>query len=158
MSAEVNYAKTEEHPARAVELFKVMMRHEFAIKEIGYCRAAGNQYASVDWDRFANECLGAAFFDAITGAGKADTLIETPPKRQIADRSGHLSWELTGPVSNIQELIGSLRRVRNNLFHGGKSCDPDRDRNDALVRNALAVIHDILLHDQDLRMMFEGKY
>lgn len=158
MSAEVSYAKTEEHPARAVELFKVMMRLEFAIKEIGYCRPTGNQYALVDWDRFANECLGAAFFDAIKAAGKADTLIEAPPNRQTADGSGHLSWELTGPVSNTQELIGSLRRVRNNLFHGEKSGDPDRDRNDALVRNALTVIHDILMHDQDLRMMFEGKY
>lgn len=158
MIIEVDYAKTEEHPVQAIELFKVMMRLEFAIKEIGYCKTTGNQKASVDWDRFANECLGAVFFDAIKTAGRAVTLIETPPKRQAADGNGHLSWEQTGPVSNIQDLIGSLRRVRNNLFHGGKSGDPDRDRNDALVRNALAVIHDILLHDQDLRMMFEGKY
>jgi hypothetical protein len=158
MSAEVNYAKIEEYPAKADRLFKVMMRLEFALKENGYCRDTNRQAAEVDWDGFANACLGATFFELIKAAGNVNILIQTPPKRQSVDRNGHLSWEPMGAVSNIQELIGSLRRVRNNLFHGGKSGDPDRDRNDALVENALSIVDRILLYDDDLRMMFEGTY
>lgn len=46
--AEVNYSKTDEHPAEADRLFKVMMRLEFALKEIGYCQTAGNQNPEVE--------------------------------------------------------------------------------------------------------------
>lgn len=135
-----------------------MMRLEFALKEIGYCKNAGNQNAEVDWDRFANERLGASFFDAMKAEGNVNVLLETPPKRQIVDDQGYLCWKQVGAVSNIQELVGSIRRVRNNLFHGGKSGDPDKDRNIALVGDALFVIDAILRHDHDLRMMFEGSY
>ena len=155
---EVNYSKTEEHPAGADRLFKVMMRLEFGLKEIGYCQTTRNQNAEVDWDRFANERLGVSFFDAMKAAGNVSILLATPPRRQIVDSKGYLDWEQAGETSNIQELIGSLRRVRNNLFHGGKSGDPDRDRNDALVGNALSLIDAILRHDHDLRAMFEGNY
>ena len=158
VGVEVNYAKTEEHPVGAYRLFKVMMRLEFGLKETGYCRLARKQSAEIDWDRFANERLGESFFDAIKVEGNVNVLLQTPPKRQIADGQGYLSWEQVGPVSNIQELIGSIRRVRNNLFHGGKSGDPDKGRNDALVDNALSVIDAILRHDHDLRMIFEGSY
>ena len=61
----VSYAKVEEQPVGADRLFKVMMRLEFALKEIGFCRSANKQNAEVDWDRFANERLGASFFDAL---------------------------------------------------------------------------------------------
>ena len=54
---EVNYSMTEEHPIGADRLFKVMMRLEFGLKEIGYCKAARNQNAEVDWDRFAMNVL-----------------------------------------------------------------------------------------------------
>jgi hypothetical protein len=154
----VSYAKVEEQPVGADRLFKVMMRLEFALKEIGFCRSANKQNAEVDWDRFANERLGASFFDALKASDDADVLIESPPKRQAVSGTGNLSWEPTGAVSNVQDLMGALRRVRNNLFHGGKSGDPDRDRNDALVANALCVVDAILQRDADLRMIFEGNY
>lgn len=150
----------EQQPVGADRLFKIMMRLEFALKEIGFCRSANNQNAEVqvEWDRFANERLGASFFDAIKVSDGAGVLIESPPKRQVVSGTGDLSWEPTGAVSNVQDLMGALRRVRNNLFHGGKSGDPDRDRNDALVANALCVVDAILKQDADLRMIFEGNY
>ena len=157
-SVQVDYAKIEEHPAGGDRLFKVMMRLEFALKEIGYCRAVRNQAAEVDWDRFANERLGRSFFDEIKASGNASILIQHPPKLQSIDGQGRLDWVEKSAVSSIQELVGSLRRVRNNLFHGGKSGDTDRDRNVSLVRDALFAVEAILLHDDDLRMMFEGNY
>jgi hypothetical protein len=154
----VDYSKIEEHPVGADQLFKIMMRLEFGLKEIGYCQPASGQSAEVAWDRFANERLGTSFFNAMKATGNVKTLLETPPKRQIFDSQGFMAWKQVGEASNIQELIGSLRRVRNNLFHGGKSGDPDKDRNDALVCNSLYLIDAILQHDHDLRMRFEGKY
>ena len=59
--------------------------------------------AEVDWDRFANECLGADFFDAIKDAGNACVPIQSPPKRQTVDGQGYLTWEQTGAVSSVQE-------------------------------------------------------
>lgn len=157
-AAAVNYSKSEEHPIGADRLFKVMMRLEFALKEIGYCKIAGSQNAEVDWDRFANKRLGAPFFDSIRAEDNVKVLLETPPKRQIVGDQGNLCWKPMAAVSNIQELVGSIRRVRNNLFHGGKGGDPDSDRNNAMVSAALFVIDAILRHDHDLRMMFEGRY
>ena len=158
MDTAVDYAKIEEHPAETARLFKVMMRLEFGLKEIGCCRAGGDQKVEVDWDRLANECLGRSFFDAVKAEGNADVLLKAPPQHQIINDEGFLSWEQAGAVSNIRELIGAVRRVRNNLFHGGKHGDPDKDRNDSLICNALAVVDAMLQHDDDLRMMFEGKY
>ena len=157
-NVEVSYKMIDEHPAKADRLFKVMMRLEFALKEKGYCRVKNSQSLQVAWDKFAKECLDSDFFKKINAGGTADVLIKTPPKRQIRDTEGRLTWEESGVVSNTQELIGSLRRVRNNLFHGGKSGDPDRDRNDELVRAALCVIDAILQYNDDLRTIFEGKY
>jgi hypothetical protein len=158
VTVDVNYAKIEEHPAGCDRLLKVMMRLEFALKGIGCCRAVKKQNVKVDWDRFANERLGSAFFDEVEAEGTASVLIQSPPKRQVVDGQGYLNWEQAGAVWNTQELVGSLRRVRNNLFHGGKSGDPDRDRNDALIANALTVLDVILQKDADLRMMFEGNF
>lgn len=155
---EVSYEAIEEWPIGADRMFMVMMRLEFALKEIGYCRRARNGSAEVDWDKFAKERLGAPFFDLICAAGNARTLIHSPPKRQTVDGSGALAWEQTGEVSNVQELLGAMRRVRNNLFHGGKSGDPDGDRNEELIANALSLIDAMLQENSDLQSIFEGKY
>lgn len=154
---QVNYLKIEDIPEQGPQLFKVMMRLEFALKEIGFCRYGNGQSAEVDWDKYSNEELGAEFFEEIEASKEAEVLIGSPPKRQVV-KDGNLSWSTAAAVSNVQELIGSLRRVRNNLFHGGKSGDPDRDRNDALVAGALFVVDQVLLRDDNLRMIFEGKY
>jgi hypothetical protein len=155
---EVRYGKIEDLPVGADRLFKVMMRLEFALKEIGFCRTANSQSAEVDWDRFANDRLGSAFFDEVQASGEASVLVDFPPMRQTVSSEGYLNWEPAGAVSNVQELLGAVRRVRNNLFHGGKSGDPDSNRNVALVGDALRVVDSILQSDDDLRMMFEGNY
>ncbi len=158
VSVKVDYSKIDACPSESDRLFKVMMRLEFALKEIGCGRRGRGQVAEVDWDKFANERLGKKFFDEIKASGKAITLMEQPPKRQVINEQKSLSWEKVGAASNIQDFVGALRRVRNNLFHGGKSGDPDRDRNDALVKDALFAVDAILQYDSELQMMFEGKY
>lgn len=155
---EVDYSKIDEVADDGVRLFKVMMRLEFALKDAGYASSDRRQAAEVEWDRYANEKLGSAFWRKIKGAANAETLIQTPPKRQVVDQSGNLDWEKAGTVSSVQELVGALRRVRNNLFHGGKSGDPDSDRNAKLYVASLYVIDQILKEDDIVRTIFTGNY
>ncbi len=155
---EVDYSKAENFSGQGVKLFKVMMRLEFALKDIGYGAPGRRQAAEVNWEKYTNEKLGVSFWEKIKAAPEVEILIKNPPKRQIIDQHGNLDWEQTGAVLSIQDLIGALRRVRNNLFHGGKSGDPDADRNTRLYAAALFVVDRILLEDDVLQTSFSGTY
>ncbi len=155
---QVDYSKADEVSEDGLRLFKIMMRLEFALKDNGFCVGRSRQIAEVDWDRYTNEKLDGAFWRNIKDAPDAEVLIQNPPKRQIVDRGGSLQWEAVGAVSSVQDLIGAVRRVRNNLFHGGKSGDPDADRNAKLYTAALYVVDQILQDDDVLRTSFTGQY
>lgn len=155
---EVDYSKIDEVIDDGVHLFKVMMRFEFALKDTGYAAPIRQQAAEVQWDRYANEKLGATFWEKIEGAKSAEALIQTTPKRQIVNQDGNLDWKEAGAVSSVQELIGVVKRVRNNLFHGGKSGDPDVERNAVLYTASLYVIDQILKEDEIVRTSFTGQY
>lgn len=154
----IDYSKIDEVTEDGVRLTKILMRLEFALKDAGYVVAGQRQAAEVQWDRYANEKLGSAFWSKIKGATSAAALIEIPPKRQVVDQGGNLAWEEAGAVESVQELVGALRRVRNNLFHGGKSGDPDAERNARLYAASLYIIDQILREDDIVRTIFTGQY
>lgn len=151
----INFRKIDSHPADAVRFFKIMMRLEYALKAIAFARMSRDAL-EICWDRFANERVGAGLFKTIRDSGRANTLIDEPPSHQVIDTSGTLDFRPAGQVQSVQELLAALRRVRNNLFHGGKSGDVDHNRNDALIAEAIYVITEILLADDQLRAKFEG--
>ncbi len=155
--ADVDYSKIDDHPKHAIRLFKVMMRIEFALKDLGFCRQRGNA-VEVAWDEYAAKNISRDFFERVISSGRANVLIADPPKRQTIDPGGSLSWERVGAVSTVQDLLGAVRRVRNNLFHGGKSGDPDGDRNEELICGATYVLDEILRNDDILMTAFSGKY
>ena len=152
----MDYSKIDEIDEAGVRLFKIMMRLEFALKDIGYVRSS-SRHAEVDWNRYANDRLGNDFYIKISRAPEARILFESPPKRQIVD-AGSLGWENVQAAGSAQELIGAMQRVRNNLFHGGKSSDPDPSRNQTLYAAALFVVDQILLQDDGLQTSFTGNY
>ncbi|WP_417809705.1 hypothetical protein [Thioclava sp.] len=154
----IDYSKIDEVSEDGVRLFKVMMRLEFALKDAGYVMAGQRQAAEVQWDRYAKEKLGSAFWSEIKKATSAAALIESPPKRQVVDKGGNLAWEDSGAVRSVQELVGALRRVRNNLFHGGKSGDIDAERNARLYAASFYVIEQILIEDDIVQTIFTGQY
>jgi len=155
---EIDYSKIDEATEDSVRFFKVLMRFEFALKDAGYVASGHRQAAEVQWDRYANQKLGTAFWNEIKGATSAMVLIQTPPKRQVVDQDGNLVWEETGAVTSVQELVGALRRVRNNLFHGGKNGDPDADRNARLYAASLYIIDQILKEDDVIQTSFTGNH
>jgi hypothetical protein len=154
----VDYSKIEEASDGGILLFKVMMRLEFSLKHIGYCHLGSFPTAKVDWDRYVKERLGSTFWNKIQKDPEFQVLIQSPPKKQIVNQDGRLDWEPSAAVMSSQCLIGAVRRVRNNLFHGGKSGDPDVDRNATLYKEALLVIDKILCEDRDLGAIFSGRY
>jgi hypothetical protein len=141
-------------PARGEELMRIVMRFEYSLKETRYGRSI-NGSAEADWDKFANETLKAEFYDCIRKNGVAPTLLTEPPSKQVL-QSGILSWVKCSKLTDVQSLIGAVRRVRNNLVHGGKSGDPDSDRNDAMVSEAIEILLASLRASDDVRFAFEN--
>lgn len=116
---------------------------------------AGNgNSAKADWDKFANK-LGKAFLDEI--AAKIPTLVNTPPKKQVFDGAS-LSWQDTDRVADVQNLFGAVRRVRNNLLHGGNAGDPDHERNEKLIADATIVLECALTACEAIRTLYEGRF
>ncbi|UOA14990.1 hypothetical protein [Sulfitobacter dubius] len=154
----VDYSKIDDVSEVADRLFKVMMRLEFALKDVGFFASGRRAVAEVDWVRFANDQLGADFWQSIKAAEEVQILIHAPPKRQIVDKNGNLFWQSRDKVGSVQELVAALNGVRNNLFHGGKSGDPDGDRNADLIRAALYLVDQILKEDDVLHTSFSETY
>ena len=139
---EIDMTAAYKLPKRGAALLRIFSRFEYALKEINHAAPGKhNGEATVLWDKFANECLGRDFFQYIRKQGIAPTLLSKPPSMQVVD--GALGWKKVPPPGNVQDLFGAVRRVRNNLFHGGKSGDPDADRNAKLVLAALETLRPV---------------
>lgn len=155
----VDFKQAETLPDGAERFFKTFSRFEFALKESGYLPEHGKAFA--DWHAFAGE-LGSAFFAEVQVSTKAGTILRNPPKIQVAvNRS--LEFKSAGRPTNTQELLEAVCRVRNNLFHGGKSGEPDADssdprRNEKLIAEAQWVIELALQRSDTVRFAFEGRY
>lgn len=146
-------------PELACEFLAVFSRYEFALKSTGFAEGDAVQAA---WDRYAGSIATA--FDQITDTevtAAVDYLLTQPPKKQVL-REGKLQWEST-PLDNVpraQQVLTMIRRVRNNLFHGGKFIpaeaggDPHRDQ--LLVQHSLVVLRACLPLDPNVEAAFSN--
>jgi hypothetical protein len=131
-----------------LEFFATFARFEYALKESGHSRVAWHGGVEPNWDSFAKSLDQDV--DKILTAGQY--LLSHPPKRHILSNSV-LDWADTAAGTSLTDLFASVRRVRNNLFHGGKFADGsvnNPDRNRRLLNDALEVIHALLAHPQAL--------
>lgn len=106
----------------AFQFFKLFAQYEYALKVMGYGKAGRNRKnAEADWDRFANEIGRKILVRSDPKLVKAyDYLFKNLPKRQIW-RNNAVEWEIVPDTQrNAQDLFAHIRRVRNNLYHGGK--------------------------------------
>ena len=122
------------------EFLGLFARCEYAMKESSYKQDDGKGRAIAAWDRLASDApswLDAASDPAVAKAIEFLTL--EPPKVQLF-HAGFQSKPLAGNTE-LGRAIQAARRVRNNLFHGGKHPpEPSPGRNEALVRAAIIVI------------------
>lgn len=140
-------------------LIATFMRFEFALKEAGFCPQDGN--ALVEWGRVTKE-LGSTFYENVKQSGRAETLMSNPPKKQVS-RERRLGWEDQDAPANVHELFEAVRRVRNNLLHGGKSGDTESglspaSRKKALVSEAQWAVEQALHQMGKVKNYFEGRY
>ncbi len=125
------------------------LRYEFALKAAGL---AHGEDATPSWDRYANTIdAGLARLNSPELTAAIDYLLTQPPKKQVLD-GGRLQWRDAPPDPNqsrAAQVLLMVRRVRNNLFHGGKFI-PGGDRDQVLVNHALVVLQSCLPLNADV--------
>lgn len=131
------------------EFFAVFCRFEFALKEAGCVRIQGGVVQPAWW-QFAEDAAGWIQVESESVLATAiQVLCEEPPEVQ----TGAQTWEPRGlhGESELEKAVDAARRVRNNLFHGGKHTrhsPPERDKR--LIQASLQLLYGCLKQDRDL--------
>ncbi len=110
----------------AIQLFLLFSRFEYALKRRGFVSVTHGGQVKPDWDRYArendwltNENGLRRPVDSIRD--HVEYLLKVPPKKQVVEEQD-LTWKPDnhdGP-DDLVRVLTLVRRVRNNLFHGGK--------------------------------------
>ena len=72
-----------------------------------------------------------------------------------------MAWDSSSPnnrMSEVEKLLLLIRRVRNNLFHGGKfdiEVHEKRERTTKLLKYGLIILEQCLNTNQDVKYNFE---
>ena len=127
-----------------LEFFLVLSRMEFALKVSGFATGTENS-VTPDWDGYARK-IGDTFSKEVSAEllEASNYYLNTPPQKQVL-RNGGLAWSSTMPTNSaeIDVLLMLVRRVRNNLFHGGKYNAQARNetaRNESLLRYGITIL------------------
>jgi len=143
----------------AFSFFKLFAQCEYALKAMGYGRAANGGMAEADWDRFANEVGVLLLQTNNQDVVKFRTyLLECPPKKQVWV-NGQVEWvDVPNTERSPQILFSHIRRVRNNLYHGGKFYGNwiDPERSGKLISCSLQLLRHLMLNDARLKATIDG--
>ena len=142
MNFEFNQLKLP--PELACEFLGVFARSEYALKVTEF-RNGDEKRVDANWDKFA-KAIAKSFNPDSQGLREAVDYLLTKPPQKLVLKNGNLEFADEPPDKNqseAQQVLLMVRRIRNNLFHGGKflpvpACDPDRDK--LLVEHSLAVL------------------
>lgn len=127
----------------AGKLFRVFSRTEYALKAAGYNN--GDGAAEANWRAFAlavEDLIANPTHQELCEA--IDFFFSAPPKKQVIIE-GVIQWKTSEPTTDSQadKLLIYVRRVRNNLFHGGKFNGHwfEPDRSEPLLRHSLTILN-----------------
>jgi hypothetical protein len=126
---------------------------EYALKQAGYLKEV--VAAEPNWDEFS-EKHDERFWEALSPGTKlaVDYFEADPPKKQI-QVNRKVEWKPSRDKCKTQltRLLWAIRRVRNNLFHGGKfASEPSRDRK--LLEHSIAILNAVLELDPEVSREF----
>lgn len=148
-----------------VRFFALISRFEFGLKVAGFAPQEGE--AKPDWCSFATR------IDAALAAKRAKSpaldeaigyLLEHPPRKQTL-RAGKLLWTSTPEQGGAPTIwiLTLVRRVRNNLFHGGKYTqgshdegNPETARDEKLIRTATTILEECIDLEPAVAASFES--
>lgn len=136
-----------------LQFFIMFARLEFALKTQTRFR---KKKGGPDWEAFAKCCASQL---VVAPGSELDAALQylraSPPAKEVV-RDGHLEWESAsaGPdVAALVFLVGCLKTIRNNLFHGGKF-PGDFARDILLLRHSVIVMHALVTLDQGVEDAF----
>ncbi|HWO25458.1 MAG TPA: hypothetical protein VNO30_42255 [Kofleriaceae bacterium] len=153
--------KLDEH--LVYKFFVAFSRMEYALKRAGFAQVARHGGAEPAWDAFIASIesrwaeLGSRDFTEAR-----DYLLRSPPRRQVL-RNSTLDWEETPHRANETEagfIVRCVKRIRNNLFHGGKFPSPvgpvaPPERDTQLLKHSLVIMHFVLKLNERVKFFFE---
>jgi hypothetical protein len=138
----------------ACEFLAVFARYEFALKAVGFADGDARE-VKASWDRYSR-AIDAQFTRLVDEELNlaVDYLLREPPKKQILV-DGRIRWVDAPPDPHLPrtgQVLGMVRRVRNNLFHGGKFLVPPGggERDELLVTRSLVVLRACLRLNADV--------
>ena len=136
------------------QFFSAFARAEYLLKRVGFHKR-GQENAQADWDAYASSLKGLLNKTHSARVRNAWRYLSGRPPRKQVIQDGQLSWkDVPRPVTISDEAYALLlvRRVRNNLFHGGKFLHPDGDnvRDKKLVNASLVILDACLLASRRL--------
>lgn len=138
----------------AFKFFVIFSMFEHALKEAGFRHVGRNGDVHPDWDVFARSINDG--FDANNPPelkAAIEYFLNHPPKKQVF-RDSRLEFEETDRIEGISDtewLSLLIRRVRNNLFHGGK-VNYDRHRDTLLIQFAIVILESWAICDPNVEM------
>jgi hypothetical protein len=142
----------------ATKLFQVFSRVEYALKASGFNNGEGP--AEANWQQFAlavEEIIEYPPTDKLKEA--IDFIFNAPPKKQMI-AGGIISWVDVMPNTNSRadKLLQYVRRVRNNLFHGGKFNGHwfSPERSEPLLHHSLVILTAVVEVIPDVRKAYHG--
>lgn len=126
------------------KFFTVFSLFEYALKKTQYKRS-NNGKVEATWDDFARDI--SLQFHPRRGSqleSSVNYLMTNPTAKQILDANNQLSFEysVVRPTSITNDVVWLslvIRRVRNNLFHGGKF-GYRRPRDPNLINHSLVIL------------------
>lgn len=141
----------------SLEVFREFARCEYALKAAGF-RSGGNN-VSADWRAFADTVDPQLAHPRDPDVAAAiDYLLRHPPKKQVL-RGGQLAWDDTPPqsASHADLVLAYVRRVRNNLFHGGKFNGHwfEPQRSTELLAHSLCILRYVVQANERVREAYK---
>ena len=132
------------------DFFRTFARFEYALKVTRFYRRTGDDAAQPDWTAFARSVSDALNKPADASLGEAiEYILHCPPRKQVI-RDDTLGWiegmPTPRPGDRADLVLMLVRRVRNNLFHGGKFSHEwfDPTRSEQLLTHSLRILHGCL--------------
>lgn len=145
----------------ALEFLRTFARCEYALKATpGFCLGVEGGNAKANWDEFSNSVANALDANQNIEDHVRRLLLIEPPMRQVV-RGGVARFESVpwGTSNSGSRMMESVRRVRNNLFHGGKeSGERARGHDQSLVEAALSVLRVAVLCLPEIARHFREDY
>ena len=140
------------------KFFITFARIEFSLKNSKELLIGNNKGGQPNWDAFINRLNN--FNPSRTGNLKSsvDYILAHPPQKQVViNNQIEFRDARVTHSSDLVKLNIYLRRIRNNLFHGGKfngKYIPDVSRNSILLTSALIIMNEWIDLDFEIKKLF----